>query len=196
MTSPKNAGAISATSRDQSREGMSPVHVYENIKLTYSTESTTKEKNRKQDTSTESTQGQKISGKSTPEKSIIPQNVALENVSGKKTRKENSAEKITEQVTLEKSSSLETSKTSSSESDKPGSASPEMTASTSGAGAWQNEQLNQSVGGKKRKKKMPSGRGKRRRIRSIIDKMGYERELRGKLPQEVKEESSYKIEVC
>ena len=87
--------------------------------------------------------------------------------------------------------------TSNLETSKTGSTSPEMTASTSNAGGWENEQSQHSVRGKKRRRTgaRASGKGKRKKSRTMMDKTSADRELRDRLPRRVWDGTSYKVEV-
>ena len=84
------------------------------------------------------------------------------------------------------------------ETGKTGSTSPEMIASTNSAGPSGNEQSHHSVSGKKRRRTgaRSSGKGKKKKSRTLVDKTGNDRELRDRLPQRVWDGTSYKVEVC
>ena len=98
------------------------------------------------------------------------------------------------------SSSLEKSKTGYTglETSETGSTSPEMIASSSSAGPSGYEQSQHSVSGKKRRRTgaRSSGKGKKKKSRTVMDKTGDDRELRDRLPQRVWDGTSYKVEVC
>jgi hypothetical protein len=97
------------------------------------------------------------------------------------------------------SSSLEKSKTGYAglETGKTGSTSPEMIASTNSAGPSGNEQSHHSVSGKKRRRTGArfSGKGKKKKSKTVMDKTGDDRELRDRLPQRVWDGTSSKVEV-
>ena len=98
------------------------------------------------------------------------------------------------------SSSLEKSKTGYTglETSKTGSTSPEMIASSSSAGPSGYEQSHNSVSGKKRRRTgaRSSGKGKKKKSKTVMDMTGDNRELRDRLPQRVWDGTSYKVEVC
>ena len=73
-----------------------------------------------------------------------------------------------------------------------------MIASTNIAGPLGNEQSHHFVSGKKRRRTgaRSSGKGKKKKSKTVVDKTGDDRELRDRLPQRVWDETLYKVEVC
>ena len=84
------------------------------------------------------------------------------------------------------------------ETGKTGSTSPEMIGSINSAGPSGNEQSHHSVSGKKRRRTgaRSTGKGKKKKSKTVMDKTGDDRELRDRLPQRVWDGTSYKVEVC